>query len=106
MLSSLTVQEILVHLGGLDRLKEIGLHNFVADESRISFSLPRGPRNVRSVTVAPQPHGRYVMECYGAIVPGTFKAPLIAQAGSILPENLATVLGQLTGVEGLRHHHF
>jgi hypothetical protein len=46
------------------------------------------------------------MECYGAVARGTLTAPLVGSADEIIPENLATVLGRLTGIESIHHRHF
>jgi len=32
--------------------------------------------------------------------------PLLGSAQEIIPENLATVLGKLTGIESIHHRHF
>jgi hypothetical protein len=46
------------------------------------------------------------MECHDEVASGTLTAPLIGAARGIIPENLATVLGQLTGIESIHHRHF
>ena len=106
MLTSLAMEEIVAHLGGRARLDAIGARNFVADGAKISFTLRRNPNGVHAVTIAQQARGAYRMECFGPIAPGTFQAQRIASAGGVVAENLATVLGRLTGIESLHHHHF
>jgi hypothetical protein len=107
MLSNAAMQDIVSHLGGEAKLAEIGARGVFADESHVSFKLVRpNPRRVHTVTIARQPDGLYAMSCFGALTPDAFVAPLIAGADGILPENLATVLGRLTGVESLHHRHF
>jgi hypothetical protein len=106
MLSSSAVQRILDHLGGKERLERLGAHDFFADETHFVFTLDHSPRRVHTVSIALQFQGYYRMDCYGGRSPGSFQAPLLGTAGGILAENLATVLGQLTGVEALHHHHY
>ena len=37
---------------------------------------------------------------------GTLSVPLLGSAQEIIPENLATVLGKLPGIESIHHRHF
>jgi hypothetical protein len=106
MLSSAALLEIVEHLGGQARLEAVGARNFVADDSRVSFNFRNNPNGVHAVTIARQSRDKYRMDCFGPIAPGTFQAQLVASAGGIVAENLATVLGRLTGLESLHHHHF
>jgi hypothetical protein len=107
MPSSTTVEEIVSHLGGETRLSELGARGFFADETRVSFKLTRpNPKGVRSVAISFQGNNFFEMNCYGPFMPGGFQAPLVATANGVLAENLATVLGQLTGIESLHHRHF
>jgi hypothetical protein len=107
MLASTTVQEIVSHLGGEARLSELGARGFFADETHVSFKLIRpNPKGVRSVVISFQGNNFFEMNCYGPFTAGGFQAPLVATANGILAENLATVLGQLTGIESLHHRHF
>lgn len=101
------LHEIEAHLGGSQTLRHLGAGPLVVDRRRASFSLRHpNPAGVRTVVIAREPDGLYRMDCYGARPPGQLSAPRIASAGQIVPENLATVLGQLTGDETLHHHHY
>jgi hypothetical protein len=106
MLSSSLVEQLLEHLGGKERLESLGAHYFVADATNLTFTLRPNAKHVHTVSIAAQAPGRYRMDCYGARPPGSFQAPLIASATGVVADNLATVLGQLTGIEALHHHHF
>ena len=107
MLESATLKEIVAHLGGSALLSEVGVHNFATDDSHVSFQFFRSnPRNVHAVTIALQSNGQYTMMCFGKLIPGTFTSPKLAEATDIIAENLATVLGQLTGIERLHHRHY
>jgi hypothetical protein len=73
----------------------------------VSFQLSHAnPKGVRSVVISVQPGGFFNMQCYGSIEPGTLAPPLVGTARQILPENLVTVLGKLTGIESIHHRHF
>jgi hypothetical protein len=106
MLASPELHEIVERLGGLARLEAAGARNFVVDEAMVSFTFRNNPNGVHAVTIARQSRDKYRMECFGPMAPGTFQTQLVASAGAIVPENLATVLGRLTGLESLHHHHF
>lgn len=106
MLSDSAVQLLLAHLGGKERLESIGAHDFFSDDTNLTFTLRPNPKHVRTVSIALQCAGRYRMDCYGGRPVGSFQAPLIASAGGIVADNLASVLGQLTGIEALHHHHY
>lgn len=98
---------IKTHLGGDALLARLGAHGFGADHDHVSFCFDRqSPNGVRSVVIALEPRDYFNMYCYGTVGPGHLSAPLIATARQILPENLATVLGQLTGFEAIHHRHF
>jgi len=101
------IEKIKTHLGGDSVLDRIGARDFIADHDDVSFRLEHpNPKGVHSVVLSLQPRGFFNMDCYGAIQPGALSAPLLATAKQILPENLATVLGQLTGNETLHHRHY
>ena len=86
---------------------EVGVRDVVADDTHVSLNISRpNPRHVRSVRISVEPDGLYMMDCFGPIEPGTFRACHISGATGIIEENLATVFGQLTGIESLHHHHF
>ena len=107
MLAAGEFESIIGHLGGEGVLARIGARDIASDDAHLSFKLGHcSPKGVRSVIIACEPHGFYNMHCYGGISPGTFHAPLIGAAQGIVPENLATVLGQLSGLETIHHRHF
>jgi hypothetical protein len=107
MLLSDTLDSIMSHLGGEGILTQIGAHAFVSDDTHVSFRLDHAnPKKIHSVVISFQPNGFFNMDCYGHLIPGTFSAPLLGTAKQILPENLATVLGQLTGIDLIHHSHF
>ena len=107
MASSHLVDTIVAHLGGEHVLRQIGAREFFADGARVSFRLSHAnPKGVRSVVISSEPHGFFAMECYGEVARGTLSAPLVGSARQIIPENLATVLGRLTGIESIHHRHY
>ena len=102
-----TVQAIKLHLGGDEVLRFLGAHDVVVDNDRFSFVLERpNPKGVHTVVISVQRRGLFNMDCYGMRSPGSATAPFIDSARQILPENLATVLGKLTGIEEIHHCHF
>lgn len=101
------VASVKSHLGGDAILELIGAGEFVVDHDHISFCLDRpNPRGVHTVTLTLEPRGWFDMHCYGPVCACGASAPLTACAHQIVPENLATVLGQLTGLEFLHHRHY
>ena len=107
MESSRLAEAIILRLGGENVLAQIGALEFFSDGTRVSFKLNHwNPKGVRSVIISTQPRGFFSMQCYSEIVPGTLTAPLIGTAQQIIPENLATVFCDLTGIESIRHRHF
>ena len=107
MASSHLVETIIAHLGGQHVLAQIGASGFFSDGARVSFQLGHtNAKGVRSVVISAQPNGLFRMECYGEVARGTLTAPLVGSAKEIIPENLATVLGRLTGIESIHHRHF
>jgi hypothetical protein len=107
MLSRTNIDSIVEHLGGIEQLAEAGAHDLIVDDNHVSFRLARpNPKHVRSVTIMAEPDGFFSMDCFGPLEPGTFHASRVANASKIIPENLATVFGQLTGIESLHHRHF
>jgi hypothetical protein len=98
---------IAAHLGGAARLNEIGATLGLQEGGRFSLKFTRSnPRGVRSVDIISEPDGLFGMVCYGPVPPEAFHAEQLGHASKILPENLATVIGRLTGVESLHHHHY
>jgi len=101
------LQLVTAHLGGSRTLLHLGAGPLVVDRRRVSFSLRHSnPAGVHTVVIAREADGLYRMDCYGARMPGCLCAPRVASAGQIIAENLATVLGRLTGDETLHHRHF
>ena len=101
------LQEVTAHLGGSQTLRHLGAGPLVVDRRRVCFSLAHAnPAGVHTVVIAREADGLYRMDCYGARPPGHLSAPRIACAGQIVAENLATVLGRLTGDETLHHRHY
>ena len=101
------IDDIKLHLGGDAVLSWLKAHDFVADHDRVNFLIERpNPKGVHAVAITVQPHGMYSMHCYARRPAGSFSAPLLAAARQIVPENLATVLGQLAGIEEIHHRHF
>lgn len=98
---------VVSHLGGETRLKSLGARVFANDDAHVSVKLLHpNPRGVRSVIITARPNGFFGMDCFGPLRRDAFSAPLVDHADDILPENLATVMGKLTGDERLHHHHF
>ena len=107
MASSHLVEAVVAHLGGEHVLAQIGASDFFSDGARVSFRLSHAnPKGVRSVVISVQPNSLFRMECYGEVAPGTLTAPPAGSAREIIPENLATVLGRLTGIESIHHRHY
>lgn len=101
------ISGIETHLGGSRVLEQLGASAMFADSGHVSFALTRpNPRRVRTVVIAAEPNGDFHMDCYGERPRGSLSAPCVASAGQIVPENLATVLGKLTGIEAIHHRHF
>jgi hypothetical protein len=98
---------VIAHLGGEELLTRLGVCNFVSDDTHLSFTfVHENSKGVHSVTIETEPNGWFRMTCYGRIPPRSFRAPIIGTAEEIIPENLATVLGNLTGLDILHHRHF
>ena len=99
--------DIQQHLGGEAVIDRLLVQDMIADHGSATFRLGRAnPKNVRTVVISLQPQGLFNMDCYGPRDAGALSAPLLASAKQIVPENLATVLGQLTGLEEIHHRHF
>jgi len=104
---SQTIEAIESHLGGSDVLALLGASDFVADHDHVSFRLNKpNSQGVRTVVITPEPQNLFRMDCYGQRSPGCLSAPLVASTEDIIAENLATVLGHLTGIESVHHRHF
>ena len=107
MASSHVAETIVAHLGGEHVLAQIGARDFFSDGARVSFRLsPANPEGVRSVVISAEPNGFFSMGCYGEVARGTLTAPLVGSAREIIAENLATVLGRLSGIESIHHRHY
>lgn len=101
------IGDIETHLGGAAVLKSLGASALAADHNHVSFTLGRAnPKGIRTVVITAEPDGRYRMDCYAPRELGRLTAPRAASATGIVAENLATVLGQLSGVETIHHRHF
>ena len=97
---------IIDHLGGEQFLASLGARDFVIDEAHVGFTLVHdNPKKVHSVTITVEPHGGFKVLCYGRLAPGTFRAPVLAVENVAIPDNLAAVLGKLTGIDALKHRH-
>jgi len=107
MIAATTFDDIIRHFGGRERLHAIGARDLGADDRHVSFRLAHpNPGGVRSVVVTLEPNGTFVMNCYGPLTAETFTAQVVSGASGVIAENLATVLGRLTGIETLHHHHY
>jgi len=107
MQSSSAFDEIITLLGGGARLSELGIRALITDEAHVGFRFLRpNPNGVRSAKISFEPCCKYSVDCFGPLEPGVFRAPVVASATGILPENLAIELGRLTGIESLHHRHF
>jgi hypothetical protein len=107
MNSQLAADSIVAHLGGEDFLAGLGARNFVVDDTHLSFILVHdNSQGVHSITISIEPHGNCKVTCYGRITPGSFHAPVVGTANVTILENLARVVGELAGIDVLRHRHF
>jgi hypothetical protein len=106
-LSTDVIEAIKMHLGGEEMLARIGVGSFIPGPGNVTFRIyAHNPNKVKTVVISKQPGGLFKMACYGEIKAGTISAQNLGDAVQILPDNLATVLGQLTGMEIIHHHHF
>jgi len=106
MSSSKGPASIISHLGGEDFLATLGARDFFVDDTHVSFTLIRANRKgVHSVTISIEPHGTFKIACYGRIVPGSLHPPIVGTRTVGIPENLAAVLGELSGIDFLRDRH-
>jgi hypothetical protein len=98
---------IAAHLGGKARLKALGATLGPEEGGHFSLRFTRAnPQGVRSIDITGEPGGLFGMTCYGPVAAEALHAPQLGHATGILPENLATVIGRLTGIETLHHHHY
>ena len=98
---------IIDHLGGEQFLASLGARDFAIDDAHVGFILVHSnPKNVHSATITIEPHGGFKVLCYGRLAPGTFRAPVVAAESVATPDNLAAVLGKLTGIAALEERHF
>jgi len=101
-----TADLIISHLGGKDLLIRLGAHNFVIDETHVSFTLDhKNPKGVHLLLISIEPNGKFVMTAKGPIKPGFLTAPTLGRVTVDIPDNLAAVFGSLTGIEILKHRH-
>jgi hypothetical protein len=101
-----TAALIIDHLGGRNFLASVGARNFAIDDTHLSFTFVHdNPKGIHSVTISIEPDGSFKMACYGRIMPGTLHAPTLGTEKIAISENLAAVLGKLTGIDALQHRH-
>lgn len=106
MLTQISLGGIKARLGGDDHLAAIGARDFIFDSAHFTFQLSRpNPSHVRIVDITAQPNGRFTIDCFGSLLPGTFHAPLVREATNIFPEHLGAVLDQLVGVDDPHQRH-
>jgi hypothetical protein len=106
MHNSVFFEGVKARLGGEKRLAAIGARDFTVDGTHVSFRLVRpNPAGVKLVDISVQPNGRLTIDCFGALIPGTFRIPLVKEENDIFPENLARVLDQIVGDNDQRHRH-
>jgi len=106
MSSSAAAASIIDHLGGEGFLAGLGARDFVIDDSHVSFTLVHdNPKGVHSVVISIEPHASFKVTCYGRVRPGSFQVPVVGTANVAIPENLAPVVGELAGIDILRHRH-
>ncbi|WP_442756370.1 hypothetical protein ACNHKD_07060 [Methylocystis sp. JAN1] len=99
--------EVVQHLGGEASLREIGARVAADDHSHVSLRLNHpNPRGVRSVVITARGNGLFDMDCFGPMRLDAFHAERVGHAEQIAPDSLASVLGMMTGVESLPHHHY
>jgi hypothetical protein len=97
---------IIDHLGGEQFLVSLGARDFAIDETHVGFTLVHSnPKNVHSVTITIEANGGFKVLCYGQLSPRTFSAPVLATENVAIPDNLAEVLGKLTGITALQNRH-
>lgn len=107
MATAALYDQVVAHLGGEARLKDLGARVYATDDAHVSVKLLHpNPCGVRSVTITARPGGLFAMDCFGPFRPDSFSAPIVGSAEEVIPDNLATVLGRLTGVEALHHRHY
>src|SRR5262245_543924 len=105
-MSSTSNASIIDHLGGERLLMSLGARDFVVDDTHVGFTLiHNNPKGVHSVTITAEPNGGFKVSCYGGLEPGTFHAATLATENVAAPENLAAVLGKLTGIDALQNRH-
>jgi len=96
---------IIEHLGGEKFLMALGVRDLTVSDTDVSFTLIHdNPKGIHSVMISKEPSG-FKVACYGRIVSGSLQAPVRATEFVAIPENLAAVLGKLTGIAALQHRH-
>jgi hypothetical protein len=97
---------IIDHLGGESFLSSLGARHFVIDARHFSFTFVHdNPKGIHSVAISIEPDGSFKMTCYGRLMSGSLHAPVLGTARIAIPENLAAVLGELSGIDALRNRH-
>jgi hypothetical protein len=98
---------IITHLGGQQLLASLGARNFLIDDTHVSFTLIHDTlKGAHSVAISIEPEGDFTVTCYGRIAPGSLQAPVLGTRSVAIPENLAEVVGELAGIDILKHRHF
>lgn len=88
-------------------MQEIGAEFSVNDGGHFSLRLHHpNPRGVRSVIISAQPNGLFDVTCFGPVRFDAFQAQQLGHATGVVPDSLASVLGMMTGIESLHHHHY
>ncbi|PPD45527.1 MAG: hypothetical protein CTY15_03845 [Methylocystis sp.] len=96
--------EVIRHLGGEARLKEIGARVAGNDAAQVSLRLIHpNPRGVRSIVISLRSNGLYAVDCFGPMRMEAFRAERIGHAEHVSPYTLANVVGALTGLECLQN---
>ena len=107
MSARLDPASVIAHLGGEEVLTQLGARDFESGETFLGFTLVHeNAKGVHSVMIETEPNGWFRITCYGRMSPRSFQAPILGTATQIIPENLATVLGKLAGLDALHHRHF
>ena len=102
----MSASAIIDHLGGECFLVNLGARDFVIDETNLSFTLIHDkPSGVRSVSITITANEEFLVTCYGRIMPGALHAPVLGKETVDIPENLASVVGRLIGIDALRDRH-
>lgn len=104
--SSLDGASIIAHLGGEEFLTSLGARDFVVDKTHVSFRLAYpNPGDVALVAISIETNGNLIVTCFGHILQGSLQAPVLGRERVPIAENLAAVVGRLSGIDILQHRH-